>query len=616
LSKGGSSFSNSSSTSSSSSSSSSNNLSERKSKRQDRMRTRGMREKRTATMLFRWPYPPQRSRVEITDLDLERVNEDFLNDSLIDFFLRKIQDEKGSETKATLENAFYLFNTFFYTRYRQGWENFRKSDYQGQQLTQKTQRTKAAYDGVRRWWKGVDLFSKDFLVVPINLDLHWSLMIICHPGKFKTFLDYELDFALKEQTQAKQKKEQKKEQKKGKDGKDVHVDVVDDMDYKNNFPEYKENDPYFCVLHLDSLRLHNSTKVGNSLVEILYHAWVDTHAVARNMEASEVRRLVSMEHAYQMDSTNHTRFQRTKKMKVPEQDNSTDCGVFTCNYVQQFATEIKKLKQKKEPTIVTKAMFDSRHWEWLNNDWFKEFNDISGVSIGKTMRNQLHYDVEQCQKGYQIALKEAEKQIQQGNDKDDENKKEKKEEKKESAPISSVAFSSSSSSSSSSSPSTETRTQELQYLRSENSNLRSENQELRSLLSVPVINVDDPTQGDEEMIPSRVVMREAKKRKRETWETTATSSHEHIIQQEQKKTKVKVERMNDILDDSMKATKKAEEALEEQLKCIICWDEERKRSIFVLPCRHFDMCKLCAPSVANCPTCRAVITHRHEVYLS
>ena len=170
------------------------------------MRTRGMREKRTAKMLFRWPYPPQRSRVEITDLDLERVNEDFLNDSLIDFFLRKIQDEKGSETKATLENAFYLFNTFFYTRYRQGWENFRKSDYQGQQLTQKTQRTKAAYDGVRRWWKGVDLFSKDFLVVPINLHLHWSLMIICHPGKFKTFLDYELDHALKEQTQEKQEK--------------------------------------------------------------------------------------------------------------------------------------------------------------------------------------------------------------------------------------------------------------------------------------------------------------------------------------------------------------------------------------------------------------------------
>ena len=161
-----------------------------------------------------------------------------------------------------------------------------------------------------------------------------------------------------------------------------------------------------------------------------------------------------------------------------------------------------------------------------------------------------------------------------------------------------------------------TRSQELQYLRTENSNLRSENRELRSLLSVPVINVDDPTQDDEEMIPSRVVMREAKKRKRETWETTATSSHEHVIQQEQKKTRVKVEQMNDILDDSMKATKKAEEALEEQLKCVICWDEERKRSIFVLPCRHFDMCKLCAPSVVNCPTCRAVITHRHEVYLS
>ena len=32
-------------------------------------------------------------------------------------------------------------------------------------------------------------------------------------------------------------------------------------------------------------------KVGNSLVEILYHAWVDTHATARDMEPAAVRKL-------------------------------------------------------------------------------------------------------------------------------------------------------------------------------------------------------------------------------------------------------------------------------------------------------------------------------------
>jgi Ulp1 family protease len=83
-------------------------------------------------------------------------------------------------------------------------------------MTIKTQKTKFAYDGVRRWWKGIDLFAKDFLVVPISLHLHWSSMIICHPGRFKTMLDYELDHAIRVDIERKQKKERKEEKKKRK----------------------------------------------------------------------------------------------------------------------------------------------------------------------------------------------------------------------------------------------------------------------------------------------------------------------------------------------------------------------------------------------------------------
>jgi sentrin-specific protease 7 len=28
----------------------------------------------------------------------------------------------------------------------------------------------------------VDIFSKDFIFVPVNKNLHWSLAIICHPS--------------------------------------------------------------------------------------------------------------------------------------------------------------------------------------------------------------------------------------------------------------------------------------------------------------------------------------------------------------------------------------------------------------------------------------------------
>ena len=30
--------------------------------------------------------------------------------------------------------------------------------------------------------QGVDIFSKDFLFIPIHDALHWSLIIVCHPG--------------------------------------------------------------------------------------------------------------------------------------------------------------------------------------------------------------------------------------------------------------------------------------------------------------------------------------------------------------------------------------------------------------------------------------------------
>ncbi len=35
---------------------------------------------------------------------------------------------------------------------------------------------------VSRWTKNVDVFSKRFLLIPVNEALHWSLALVVNPG--------------------------------------------------------------------------------------------------------------------------------------------------------------------------------------------------------------------------------------------------------------------------------------------------------------------------------------------------------------------------------------------------------------------------------------------------
>ena len=46
-----------------------------------------------------------------------------------------------------------------------------------------------AYARVRKWTAHVDLFSKDFIVLPVNQSLHWSLVIMCNMSAAERLLD-------------------------------------------------------------------------------------------------------------------------------------------------------------------------------------------------------------------------------------------------------------------------------------------------------------------------------------------------------------------------------------------------------------------------------------------
>lgn len=105
-------------------------------------------------------------RVTVDPQDIERLDEgEFLNDNVIGFALRYLEEQykANSAISDSLEKV-HFFNTFFYTA-----------------LTTTRKGTKGFnYDAVKRWTKSVDLLEVPFVVVPINVDLHWFVAIICN----------------------------------------------------------------------------------------------------------------------------------------------------------------------------------------------------------------------------------------------------------------------------------------------------------------------------------------------------------------------------------------------------------------------------------------------------
>ena len=116
--------------------------------------------------MFSYPFHGGRGVVTVRMSDAERLNEgEFLNDTIIEFYLKYLYLQKLSSNTRKIT---HFFNSFFY-----------------QQLTSKVKgkvlEEAARYEKVRKWTKGTDIFSKRFIVVPINEHAHWYLAIIFNP---------------------------------------------------------------------------------------------------------------------------------------------------------------------------------------------------------------------------------------------------------------------------------------------------------------------------------------------------------------------------------------------------------------------------------------------------
>ncbi|XP_052194196.1 probable ubiquitin-like-specific protease 2A isoform X2 [Diospyros lotus] len=77
----------------------------------------------------------------------------------------------GKKLSPEKRQKFHFFNSFFFRKLA-GLDKVPSWACEG----------RAAFQRVQKWTRKVNLFEKDYIFIPVNFSLHWSLIIICHPG--------------------------------------------------------------------------------------------------------------------------------------------------------------------------------------------------------------------------------------------------------------------------------------------------------------------------------------------------------------------------------------------------------------------------------------------------
>lgn len=113
----------------------------------------------------------------------------YLNDTIITFFM---QFQMDSMIDVDFRSRVHVFSSFFLNKIRSIYkpeQRNRNSNRNNNNITEIISNTstpnvspiKSNNNCASRWLKGVDIFEKDFLFLPVCEDDHWLLVIICYP---------------------------------------------------------------------------------------------------------------------------------------------------------------------------------------------------------------------------------------------------------------------------------------------------------------------------------------------------------------------------------------------------------------------------------------------------
>ncbi|KAI4302232.1 hypothetical protein MLD38_038008 [Melastoma candidum] len=92
----------------------------------------------------------------------------YLTSPIINFYILYLQQKELWLDRGMSD--YHFFNTYFYKKLQEA-------------ISCKGFEKDASFSKFRRWWKGVNIFQKAYIFIPIHEEQHWSLAIICFPDR-------------------------------------------------------------------------------------------------------------------------------------------------------------------------------------------------------------------------------------------------------------------------------------------------------------------------------------------------------------------------------------------------------------------------------------------------
>jgi hypothetical protein len=282
--------------------------------------------------------------------DLSRLDPgEYLNDSIIWFYMRWLEEKHTPRP-----NQVYFFNTHFYSA-----------------LTGAT-KSRISHKAVERWTRNVDLFTYDFLVVPVHENSHWYVAIVCNLPNLARILEedelVEIDKPepaieprsaalstqvfgiLKGQSSVDEDDERPRLEKKHSDL-EMHDPIYSDELQQDLSPARVHEGGVFQHSRVHSpvgrkKRRPAPRKKFNTnepIIVILDSLHTPHQQTIQNLKDYLIAEAMSKR---SMEITRDSIKGANLKHGIPAQDNFSDCGVYVCGYIDKFMRNPKEFGRK------------------------------------------------------------------------------------------------------------------------------------------------------------------------------------------------------------------------------------------------------------------------------